>query len=396
MSVVEGAKPQSLVARVQGILLRPKAEWEVIAGESATVQGLFFGYAAILAAIPAVARMVGSLFPVCVFGICVHINPVFAVVGAVVNYVVSLVGVYVIGLIINALAPSFGGEQNQLQAMKVAVYSFTAAWLAGIFAIYPPISLLGILLGLYSFYLLYVGLPALMKSPADKALGYTIVSIFCGVVVFILALLVGGAVTAVGSGMPGASLTGPSGTVSVGGASVDLGKMQSAARQMENAARQMQSGEAANGGKVVAVDPTLLKNLLPDSIAGVPRTEISSASGGAGGIGGSSAEGVYQAGDKHITVTVTDMAAAGAFASMASAFNVNTDKQTSTGYEKVSTQNGQLVHERYDNQSKNGDFSIVVASRFSIDAEGSGVSMDDLKAAVAAVGPARVAAMAHG
>ena len=200
MSVVEGGPATSnLVQRVQNILLKPAAEWEVIAGESATPQSLFTGYACILAAIPAIARMIGGFIPFCIFGVCVHYNPIFVIVGAVVNYFLSLVGVYVIGLIIDALAPSFGGEKNPIQSMKVAVYSFTAAWLAGVFAILPALSPLSIV-GLYSFYLLYVGLPILTKAPKDKALGYTAVAIVCGIIVFIVAGAVSGAVTGIGAG----------------------------------------------------------------------------------------------------------------------------------------------------------------------------------------------------
>jgi hypothetical protein len=205
MTVAEGPKAAGLVERVQNILLRPKAEWDVIDAEPASVQSLFVGYACLLAAIPAIASVIGGLFPICILGVCIRLNPIFVVVGAIVNYALLLVGVYVIGLVIDALAPSFGGERNQLQAMKVAVYSFTAFWLAGVFAIFPPLAILGIL-GLYSFYLLYVGLPKLMKASQDKALGYTIVSIVLGVVVFLIAGAIGGAVRSLGAAAPAVTI----------------------------------------------------------------------------------------------------------------------------------------------------------------------------------------------
>ena len=91
---------------------------------------------------------------------------------AVVDFAMGLIGVYVLSLIIDALAPTFGGQKDRMQALKVAAYSGTAAWVAGIFLIFPPVMLLAVL-GLYSFYLLYLGLPRLMKTPQDKATGYT-------------------------------------------------------------------------------------------------------------------------------------------------------------------------------------------------------------------------------
>src|SRR3546814_19914555 len=84
------------------------------------------------------------------------------------------VGVWVLAWIINALAPTFEATRNPVQAMKVAAYSATAAWVAGVFQIVPSLGWIGAILGLYSLYLLYLGLPILMKAPAAKAMAYTL------------------------------------------------------------------------------------------------------------------------------------------------------------------------------------------------------------------------------
>ena len=88
--------------------------------------------------------------------------------------------------IINALAPSFGGQKNDVQALKATAYSSTAAWLGGAFNLIPALALIGILVSLYSLYLLYAGLPVVMKTPKDKALGYTVVVIIAVIVVFLI------------------------------------------------------------------------------------------------------------------------------------------------------------------------------------------------------------------
>jgi hypothetical protein len=137
MSLIESEKSQGLIARVIAILTRPQAEWDVIAPEAATTQGLILGYAAILAALPAIAQAIHGLMPHCILGVCYTSNPVFAVSAAVAYYIITLVSVFVMGLTIDALAPNFGGEKSPVQALKVAVYSWTAAWLAGVFIIVP-------------------------------------------------------------------------------------------------------------------------------------------------------------------------------------------------------------------------------------------------------------------
>ena len=111
-----------------------------------------------------------------------------AVTQAVVGYVLALVSVFVIAQVINALAPTFGGQKNDVQALKAAAYSSTAAWVAGVFNLIPALALVGVLVSLYSLYLLYAGLPVVMKAPRDKALGYTIVVIIAAIVV---ALIIG-------------------------------------------------------------------------------------------------------------------------------------------------------------------------------------------------------------
>ena len=178
----------ALVARVKGILLQPKSEWLKIDGEFATTKSLFTRYAMILAAIgPVCSLLGGQLMPI----MGVKLSIVGAIVVALVSYGMSLLGVFLLGLIINALAPNFGGTANKVQAMKLAVYSWTAAWLAGVFGLIPMLGILAIL-GLYSCYLLFVGLPILMKVPEDKKVGYFIVTVIAGVVMyFIISAIVG-------------------------------------------------------------------------------------------------------------------------------------------------------------------------------------------------------------
>ena len=178
----------ALVARVKGMLLQPKSEWLKIDGEFATTKSLFTRYAMILAAIgPVCSLLGGQLMPI----MGMKLSIVGAIVVALVSYGMSLLGVFLLGLIINALAPNFGGTANKVQAMKLAVYSWTAAWLAGVFGLIPMLGILAIL-GLYSFYLLFVGLPILMKVPEDKKVGYFIVTVIAGVVMyFIISAIVG-------------------------------------------------------------------------------------------------------------------------------------------------------------------------------------------------------------
>lgn len=178
-----------LVERVKRLLLTPHQEWRMIDTEQTTPLELYRQYVAPLAAIGPAAATLGWL----VFGqrasFAEGFGQVFA--WAVVLYLLTLGGVYVLALIIDALAPNFDGTRDQVQALKVAAYSSTASWVAGIFNLVPALSWLGFL-GLYSLYLLYVGLPLLMKSPEEKGLAYLIVVMFASIVLFLVIGLVAG------------------------------------------------------------------------------------------------------------------------------------------------------------------------------------------------------------
>src|SRR4029077_2061088 len=99
-------------------------------------------------------------------------------------FVSALIGVFLVGLIINALAPTFSGQRDQRQALKVAAYSLTPAMLSSVLALSPILpTLLQLLAGLYGIYVLYLGLPVLMQAPQEKSFGYTVSVVICTILV---------------------------------------------------------------------------------------------------------------------------------------------------------------------------------------------------------------------
>jgi hypothetical protein len=182
-----------LVERVKAILLTPKSEWLVIERESGDPTYLFTNYVAILAAIPAICGFIGTS----IIGISlpvvgtIRVGFMAGLASAIVHYLLAFVLVYVMGLIIDALAPTFDAQKNPPNALKLAVYAMTPSWLAGIFSLIPGLHILGIL-GLYGLYLLWVGLPPLMKAPQEKSIGYAAAAVVCAIVIsFVIAAIVG-------------------------------------------------------------------------------------------------------------------------------------------------------------------------------------------------------------
>jgi hypothetical protein len=180
-----------LTTRVTNLLTSPTTEWPVIAAEPDDPTTLYRQYAMILAAISPVCGLLGGA----VLGF--HASFGHALVAAVLHYVVSLVGVYVLAIIIAKLAPSFSGRADDGEALKLAVYSATASWLGGIFLLLPFLGILSLIASLYSLYLLYLGLPPLMRAPPEKSLGYAIAVIIAAIVVSIVGAMIIGLLAAV-------------------------------------------------------------------------------------------------------------------------------------------------------------------------------------------------------
>ncbi|MCC6608647.1 MAG: YIP1 family protein [Burkholderiales bacterium] len=189
-----------LLNRVLNILVQPRKEWPVIAEEQTEPLALYLNYIAILAVIPALATflsmaLVGTL-------LAGRMGAGMALWIALTGYVMSLVMVFVIAFIADALAPSFEGHKDLNRALRLTAYAMTASWVAGILAFLPVIGLLIALLGfLYSLYLFYLGAPLLMKVPEHKVVGYTVVVVAIAIVVgFVIGML---NATIFGSGMAG-------------------------------------------------------------------------------------------------------------------------------------------------------------------------------------------------
>jgi len=176
----------NLLDRIKGILLQPKSEWGKIESERGDAGYLLQNYVAILAAVSPICTFIGTS----IIGIGgYHVGIGVGLVRAVVVYVLTLVGFFVVGYIIDFLAGTFGARRNLDSAMKVSAYAPTAAWVAGVFNIIPVLGFLSIL-GLYSLYLLYTGIVALMKPAANNALIYTIAVIVCAIIVWVVILAI--------------------------------------------------------------------------------------------------------------------------------------------------------------------------------------------------------------
>lgn len=372
-----------LVERAKAILLRPKEEWPRIADETSTQGEILKGYVLPLAAIGPVATLIGGqVFGFGMFGITWRPGIFDALKQAIVSYALTVAGVFLLAWIANFLATKFEGQGNWLNAFKLVAYGATASFLAGIFGLVPALGVFG-LLGLYSLYLFYTGAGPMMKVPAEKALGFTAVTVICGIILFaIVGMIVGRMV-----GPPGAGAIGDSGSVSgklniPGVGSIDAEEMEQAAQRME----QMAKGEI----KPVATDKLL--GLLPASIGDFERTGTKTLSLGQVGSG---VEGTYKSGDYSFELQINDTGGFGGLAGLGAAMGVERSEEDEDGYERMGIADGRWRTEEWDRTSTHGSYALLLADRFHVEASGHVYEIGVLKAAVAEIDEDDLAGLAE-
>jgi hypothetical protein len=400
-----------VIARAKGMLLSPRAEWPVAAAEPDTVGGLYSGYILLLAAIPALVTLLTSTL----IGVSVPLLGTYRVgiatglTSAVVRYALTLVAVYVVALIVDALAPTFGAEKNRIQALKVVAYSYTAFWVVSVVGIIPGLALLAALAGgIYSIYLLNMGLPFTMKCPPERSIGYTAVTVIVtivagvvlGLVVGALGLGMGGSRGMFGYGQPTFSSSSGFQPGTTGAALQNWSQRMKDASDQAAAAQKSGDKDAqakavgalvgaalGSGGKVVSLAPDRLRPFLPDSLGSLKRTQLQVQRTGAMGMQVSTGTATYSDGGQHsVTLTITDTGSLkGVFGFASGWAGVEQETQTDTGYDKMYKNGGQLVHEKWDSNNHTGDYGVVLADRFSVSAQGQADRIDDLKADVAAI-----------
>lgn len=161
-----------LVDRAKNIIVSPKTEWPVIAGENPDTGALFMQYVLPMALIPAVASFIGYGF----VGFHYLSGVSWGIAYAVISLITTVAAVFLTALVVDLLAPSFASEKNFGRSLQLVVYSYTPGWVGGILTIVPVIGWLGSLFGLYGLYLMYLGLPVLKQTPQDKTLVYMIIA----------------------------------------------------------------------------------------------------------------------------------------------------------------------------------------------------------------------------
>jgi len=175
-----------ILQRARNIIMTPKTEWLVIVAEEPNTAEILKGYVLPLALIPAIAYVIG--FGVIGRGMMSSFS--WGIAMGLIQFILAFVGVYLSAYVIAYMAPRFGSQQDMGRAVQLVAYSYTPAWVAGILSLVPALGVLVFVAGLYGLYLMYLGLPQMMKTPRDKVVGYLVVSIIVLIVTYWITSLI--------------------------------------------------------------------------------------------------------------------------------------------------------------------------------------------------------------
>lgn len=425
-----------VIKRARNVMLDPLDEWPAIAAERSSVFEIFNPYVLLLAALPPLAGFVrGSIF-----GMGRHPLPFFAGLRwAIFAWLVSLLAIWLFSLVVDMLAPVYGGTQDRVQAVKTAAYAHTPVWVAGLFYLFGSLgNAVTILAGLFSIWLLFLALPHTMKAPEERTVGYTVATVVLGAVVSMaLGWLTHGLSprrhlpprppvgAQVGDTLPGPSgpgvsapadeapgrlappvvpapgdgagfKPGPAETAPDGSTVLDEFKrrMDAAARKMEQArqsgdpaAQRDAVGEAVGtvlggGAKIEALSPEQLRAFVPASLGGLPRTKISVERNGALGLQISTARATYGDGDQALQLEITDMGSVRGLMALAEWASVLHEKETDDSWDRTRKVDGRIVHEKWDAATQSGEYGVVLGERFAVKISGDVRQVSTLQAAL--------------
>ncbi len=142
-----------------------------------------------------------------------------------------------------------------------------------------------------------------------------------------------------------------------------LAQQQPSPADLQKALAQLQQMQQ-NAPKGDPVDFHRLKELLPEELHGLHRTSIDGSRTAMMGMKVSSAEATYEGGGRTINVSIVDTVGTPFTAAPWAMLGQGYEQETDDGYEKVTTENGNLVHDSWQKDDKTSSADIILGKRF--------------------------------
>ena len=387
----------SLIHRIKNLLLQPRTAWRRIDDTPIGPARIVF-HLLLLALVPAICGFVGlSVVGAQAAGVTIRLPWQQGLVHAAATYCMLVVGVLVVALVAHVVAPTFGGRASRESALKIAVYGSAAALLGGVFLLVPALSMLWLLAVLYSAYVVFAGLPAVMRSAPQKTVPYAAVLVLAGAVVGLLLSAAMTRITAYGMEAADITLQTSGGKVRLDAASLEAAsqKISDAAQRMEAASERQGAAAAAGQGAAPTVgtppvtggDPDTgavpapaLKAALPETLGAFQRTAIEMHGGQVTGRVNSNARADYSNGEQRMRIEMIDLGAMSKLMAAAGAA-VQGERENSSVSERTWQENGRTLHENFRKDGSSAQYTTTLRNGVVVEVTGTRMNLDEVKAA---------------
>ncbi len=177
-----------------GLIIQPRKQWRAIAALSDAQLARNLAYPVVLALIPSIAWYYGTTQVGWSIGkgdvLKLTSASALGIAGAM--YVCVLGALAAIGYLVHWMSVTYGAQSSVVKGLALSGFTATPFFLAGVVGFYPQftIDLLVALVAIaHGIYLLYTGIPIVMKVPEDR--GFLFASAILGVALVMLMALMG-------------------------------------------------------------------------------------------------------------------------------------------------------------------------------------------------------------
>lgn len=188
-----------------GLYAHPKEEWNNI---ERCHESFIYSVMHILtiALIPAICCYYASAHIGWIIGVGdpIKVSTTQAQLIAISLYATIVLGVFILAILIQWMAKTFDAKPHFVQALELAAYASTPLLMVGISALFPLlwfVAIAGITATFYSIYLLYSGVPIIMKIPVEKGFIYSSSVVTCGLVLLVGLMAFSAVMLSVGFGL---------------------------------------------------------------------------------------------------------------------------------------------------------------------------------------------------
>ncbi|XAH22852.1 Yip1 family protein [Xylophilus sp. GW821-FHT01B05] len=382
----------TLIHRIQKLLLQPRMAWRRIEEESVSASRLW-RQLLLLALIPAASVGIGmSAIGAGGAGLSVRLPWAHGLALAAATYLLLVLGVWLLAHVTAIVAPTFGGRADRLSAFSLAVHASSAALLGGVFLLLPSLAPLMLVAACYSAYLVFTGLPVLMRSAPQKTVPYTAVIVLAGAVAGLLVSSSMSYFTARGLGSAVITLRTPGGKLNL-----DANALGAASQQMADAAQRMEAAserQAATAQAPVtgtppvtggdpdggAVPAPALKAALPETLGAFRRTAIEMQGGHMTGRATSNARADYSHDEQRLRIEMLDLGSMSKLMADAGAA-VQGERENSQLSERTWQENGRTLHESFRKDGSQAQYTTTLRNGVVVELTGQKMNLDEVKAA---------------